>query len=310
MDDKDLLESLRPIQTKRIMDLVEQAGIDVSKWSFNENGGPVKASPAANYCYEWAFGGDQEPTLLCIWHKSLKASKGQIFFADNLRQLGLDLVRIAENKDQKIRSRANSQSKRARNFDKALITCSQKTQPVRVVLLVGDELPKDDLGLDSSKVKYRWLDPEPWFIHKYQMETGAFRLVRSEPLQTQVPLPIVDSPPDKFIDQFSNFDYPEKRTLTGTVYVRSPEVRESVLKRATGVCEFCGQPGFKTAAGRIYLETHHVIPLEDDGQDKEWNVVAICPNDHRRAHHAEDHEEIKSQLLAILAKHYPSAIPY
>lgn len=308
MEDKDLLESLRPTQSKRIMDLVEQAGIDVSKWSFNENGDPVKTSPAANpkYCYEWTFGGNQEPTLFCIWHKSLKASDGQIYFADNLRQLGLELVRIAENKDQKIRSRASSQAKRARNFDKALIACSQMTMPVRVALLEGEQLPKDNLGFDSSAVKFRALDSEPWYIHEYQLETGAFRLVRSVPRQVDSPSPVTESQPDKFTDQFSNPDSPEKRTSTGTVYVRSPEVRESVLKRASGVCEFCGQPGFKTAAGTIYLETHHVIALADDGPDIEWNVVAVCPNDHRRAHHAENREEVRTQLLAILAKHYPN----
>lgn len=308
IDDKDLLESLRPNQPKRIMDLVEQAGIDVSKWSTNENGDQVKTSPAANpkYCYEWTFGGNQEPTLFCIWHKSLKTSDGQIFFADNLRQLGLELVRIAENKDQKIRSRASSQAKRARNFDRALITCSQKAQPVRVALLEGDQLPKDELGLDSAAVKFRSLDSEPWYLHEYQMETGTFRLVRSVPPQRRVPSLTAEPPPDKFTDQFSNPDYPEKRTSTGTVYVRSPEVRGSVLKRASGVCELCGEPGFKTSAGTIYLETHHVIPLAEDGPDKEWNVVAICPTDHRRAHHAENSDEIRTQLLALLAKHYPN----
>lgn len=308
IEDKDLLEPLRPTDHERIMDLVERAGIDVSKWNFNENGAPVKTSPARNpkYCYEWTFGGNQEPTLVFIWHKSLKASNGQIYFAHNFRQLGLELVRIAENKDQKIRSRASSQAKRARNFDKALINCSQLIKPIRVALLEGEQLPKDNLGLDSSAVKFRSLDSEPWYIHEYQMDTGAFRLVRSVPPQLDSPSSVTESQPGKFTDQFSNPDSPEKRTSTGTIYVRSPEVRESVLKRASGVCEFCGEPGFKTAAGTIYLETHHVFALADDGPDVEWNVVAVCPNDHRRAHHAENRDEIKRQLLAILAKHYPN----
>jgi 5-methylcytosine-specific restriction protein A len=72
-DDIDLLKLLRPRRSDKIMELVEQAGIDVSKWSVNENGTKIKTTPAANpqYCYEWAFGGNGEPTLLCIWHRSM-----------------------------------------------------------------------------------------------------------------------------------------------------------------------------------------------------------------------------------------------
>jgi 5-methylcytosine-specific restriction protein A len=32
------------------------------------------------------------------------------------------------------------------------------------------------------------------------------------------------------------------------------------------------------------LETHHIIPLSEEGEDIEENVIALCPNDHRRAH--------------------------
>ena len=180
------------------------------------------------------------------------------------------------------------------------------TKPIRVALLEGEQLTKDNWGLDSSAVKFRSLDSEPWYIHEYQMDTGAFRLVRSVPPQVDSPSSVPESEPDKFTDQFSNPDYLEKRTTTGTIYVRSPEIRESVLKRASGICEFCGEPGFKTAAGTIYLETHHVFALAEDGPDVEWNVVAVCPNDHRRAHHGENRDEIKRRLLAILAEQYPN----
>jgi 5-methylcytosine-specific restriction protein A len=306
--ENDLIESLRPTKANRIMDLVEQAGIDVTKWSMNENGDAVKSTPAANpkYCYEWTFGGDHEPNLFCIWHKSLATSNGQIFFADNLRQLALELVRKAENKDQKIRSRASSQAKRARNFDKALISCFQKSRPVRVAILEGDPRSKDELGFDSSVVKFRLLDSEPWFLHEYQLDTGAFRLVRSLTPQVNPKLLIEESEADNFIDQFSTPDFPDKRVSTGTTYVRSAEVRQTVLKRAAGICEYCGELGFQTSAGTIYLETHHVIPLAENGPDIEWNIVAICPNDHRRAHHAENRDDFRTQLLAILAKHYPN----
>ena len=81
---------------------------------------------------------------------------------------------------------------------------------------------------------------------------------------------------------------------------RSAAVREAVLMRAGGICELCNEPGFVTAAGSVYLETHHVVSLADNGPDHSTNVVAICPKDHRRAHYAADRDEIAIQLTAIL----------
>ena len=60
-------------------------------------------------------------------------------------------------------------------------------------------------------------------------------------------------------------------------------------------------------AGGIYLETHHVFPLSLSGPDIEWNVVAICPNDHRRAHFASDKNEIRARLVEHLVSSYPAA---
>jgi 5-methylcytosine-specific restriction protein A len=60
-------------------------------------------------------------------------------------------------------------------------------------------------------------------------------------------------------------------------------------------------------AGGIYLETHHVFSLSLLGPDIEWNVVAICPNDHRRAHFGEDRDEIRTRLVVRLVSNYPAA---
>jgi 5-methylcytosine-specific restriction protein A len=81
-------------------------------------------------------------------------------------------------------------------------------------------------------------------------------------------------------------------------------VRDAALCRAKGRCELCKQPGFRMVGGEIYLETHHVIPLSDNGADHVRNVVAVCPNDHREAHHGERREEIRSRLLVMLAEMY------
>jgi 5-methylcytosine-specific restriction protein A len=56
------------------------------------------------------------------------------------------------------------------------------------------------------------------------------------------------------------------------------------------------------ANGKVYLETHHVIPLAEDGPDTESNVATLCPNHHREAHHGEIRDKMKQQLLSRLTK--------
>ena len=98
-----------------------------------------------------------------------------------------------------------------------------------------------------------------------------------------------------FIDQFDNFPLEVMERIINE-YPRDPGVRRNVLKRASGVCELCGEEGFRTTNGEIFLESHHVTPLSEHGKDCVWNVVALCPNDHRRAHHAHDREQIRLEL--------------
>ena len=77
---------------------------------------------------------------------------------------------------------------------------------------------------------------------------------------------------------------PITQGYTGVKYYRDPMVRNRVLSRARGVCEYCGQPGFARENGSFYLECHHIIALADDGADRMTNVIALCPNHHREAH--------------------------
>lgn len=310
------LESLRPTRVAAIMDVVAAAGIDVSKWAVKQDGSPVqepKKNP--NYCYEWAFGGGDESTLLCVWHNALADSAGTITYEENLRELALNLDRIAidRSKPAHVRSRARDQAKRARNFDSLLQRAYRKEKPVRVVLLMGESRSEAELGWETSKVKYRLLDSVPWHVDSYSDDNGSFKMVRGT--QNVVPAAVepaanAEAEPDDepaFVDQFAVPDPQEKREVTGSVYPRSLEVRETVLRRAGGVCECCGQPGFRMESGAVFLETHHVVPLSEKGPDVEWNVVALCPNDHRRAHYSFDRIALRSQLLAKLQDIYPAA---
>jgi 5-methylcytosine-specific restriction enzyme A len=79
------------------------------------------------------------------------------------------------------------------------------------------------------------------------------------------------------------------RERTAVARIRSQAVRVYVLRRANDTCEGCGNPApFVTPTGHAYLEPHHIRRLTDGGADDPISVAAVCPNCHRRAHHAND----------------------
>lgn len=299
------LVGLRPAVKKTVIDLVKAAGIDVSCWYVNKDGTRSK-TPRSNpaYCYSWAFGGENEPLLVCLWHGAMKIDNDRIIFSDNLRDEAAQLQAVADGTGEtpEIRHRARSQARRARIADAAFAEAYAATKPIRVIVNEGLRRPADMLGKDSSKVELRILDTVNWRVQDYNFATGQLRLVRdisvtmpASPLSTSVaPVPI-------FVDQYTvETDRVHRKEFTGWVYERSRTVRDAVLARASGVCELCGTRGFQTASGTIFLETHHVVPLSENGMDQVENVVAICPNDHREAHYGRDAVLIREQLLEIL----------
>ena len=95
-------------------------------------------------------------------------------------------------------------------------------------------------------------------------------------------------------------DDPSRVRTEGWTYARNPKVRDAVLLRSNGRCEFCGQLGFAKPDGTRYVECHHVIALASDGEDRTTNVIALCPNDHREAHLGERHQEIEQEMILKL----------
>jgi 5-methylcytosine-specific restriction protein A len=68
-------------------------------------------------------------------------------------------------------------------------------------------------------------------------------------------------------------------------YERNPAVSELAKRRAGGKCQLCGGDApFRYINGEPYLETHHIIPLSEGGEDTVANTVALCPNCHRKMH--------------------------
>ena len=106
---------------------------------------------------------------------------------------------------------------------------------------------------------------------------------------------------DQFSQESTPSGTPEKKETCGQVFVRSEVVRRLVRLRAKGQCEWCGQPGFQTSDGSFYIETHHIVPLSEGGPDSVSNVVAICPNHHREAHHGKTKDKMRLSLIRRFA---------
>lgn len=85
--------------------------------------------------------------------------------------------------------------------------------------------------------------------------------------------------------------------------VRSRAIHLYVLRRAEGQCEGCNAPApFRKRDGSDYLEPHHTTQLSDEGPDHPAQVIALCPNCHRRAHYAEDAEAFNAMLIKRLRR--------
>ncbi|MCB2224344.1 MAG: HNH endonuclease [Actinobacteria bacterium] len=84
---------------------------------------------------------------------------------------------------------------------------------------------------------------------------------------------------------------------------RSVAVKAYAHARARGRCESCDRDApFNTSSGRPYLEVHHVARLSDGGPDLPANVIAVCPNCHRRAHYSVDKAAFTERLAITVAE--------
>ncbi|MDS0260786.1 HNH endonuclease [Haloarcula sp. S1CR25-12] len=93
------------------------------------------------------------------------------------------------------------------------------------------------------------------------------------------------------------------RSGSGSSYSRSDVVKEFALRDADGVCQGCGEAApFEDAQGEPFLEVHHLHRRSDGGPDDPENVIAVCPNCHRRVHYGAAGDAFNRELIAT-AKH-------
>ena len=95
----------------------------------------------------------------------------------------------------------------------------------------------------------------------------------------------------------AGWERPRRVEITQAAFARDPRVRAWVLANAKGFCEACAnQAPFCTYDGSPFLEVHHVKMLADGGSDQITNAVALCPNCHRRFHHAADRQSLVTSI--------------
>lgn len=175
------LQQLRPTTKTNVIDLLRQVGHDVSDWSTKSDGTPV-ATPAANpsFCYDWAFGSEQEGVVLCVWHRSLHPADDHLEYRENLRSLGdrLSSVAASAGRSSTDRNRARQQAARAHHFDSLVRVAFNHLLPIWFIVNEGSQTDREKLGEGSSHVWTRALDPERWYVHKYDERSGDARIVR------------------------------------------------------------------------------------------------------------------------------------
>ena len=80
---------------------------------------------------------------------------------------------------------------------------------------------------------------------------------------------------------------PTQKEVLSYQFERDPKVAAYVLQKANGMCHDCNNEGpfISKRTNMPFLEVHHIPQLKDGGEDTIENVVALCPNCHRKRHY-------------------------
>jgi len=94
---------------------------------------------------------------------------------------------------------------------------------------------------------------------------------------------------------------PEQLQMEYLAYKRNRMVRDYVVNRAKGRCEYCGGQGFLMANGSRYIEAHHILGLGENGPDTVTNFIVLCPGHHREAHFGKNALSLNESFKTIVA---------
>lgn len=265
-----ILESLRPTEKPTVMELVRDAGLDVSDWARYD--GTPSANPA--FCYEWCF--EQEGIFVFnIWLEEIEVEGEQLVLQLNMRKAALEAEGPRRN--------------RARRFDSAVRRAYETRSLSRAVIL--------DRPLGSTKgATVRRLDKTPWTVTDYDERSGDFVLKRGIHSPASAALPETQERA-RIEGQLARRLVKHRRREAKLRDAKIEKHRREHDDRLSCEVPGCGFDFEATygALGRGYAQVHHLIPLaslDAEGEEVRLEDLAIvCANCHAMLHrHGECHE--------------------
>jgi 5-methylcytosine-specific restriction protein A len=125
-------------------------------------------------------------------------------------------------------------------------------------------------------------------LKRYQIDNNAVdKNVFKNVFDEQVRASKKDSKTNRLNRINSVSPFPERVEIISLGFKRNPDVAAEVFIRANGICEKCKKPApfIRAKDNTPYLETHHLVPLSEGGEDSLANTVAVCPNCHCEFHY-------------------------
>ncbi|WP_226897248.1 HNH endonuclease [Priestia megaterium] len=110
----------------------------------------------------------------------------------------------------------------------------------------------------------------------------------------------------EYYNQVLNFDIPNLKSKIANMdadtkhspkiiksYLRNKYVKQFAREVSMGNCQLCeSRAPFEDSFGTPFLEVHHIEWLSRGGKDDIENVIALCPNCHRKMHIVDQEEDV------------------
>ncbi|MFK4528048.1 5-methylcytosine-specific restriction protein A [Bradyrhizobium japonicum] len=269
------LAALKPTLKPLVIDLVREAGVDVSEWSDFKG-----SNPAMNpkYCYNWSFSQPDKVVVALFFHEDLTIVDDDIVHDHNIRL-----------RDGRLGGKGAAQwKKRAIELDDNLRIAYRDGLPIRAIILESEKRDHLDAEAESSAVEKRRLDPVPWAVTFYDVASGNCIVTRGA-------LPVSSTYADD--PEIQGFEGEERRRYIlhrrREASLRAKKIQaalwenKGVLKCEVPRCGF----DFKATYGELgkdFAHVHHLKPLSAapaDGRAVKLNELAIvCANCHAMIH--------------------------
>ncbi len=262
---------LKPKSKPLVMDLLDQAGMDVSHWSENFKGKSPAANP--NYCYNWSFEQPGEFIVACLWYDNLSPHKGTAAYR----------LRPRSRRSRRKEPGANVWNRRADDFNKHLRLAYEEQLPV--IAIIGDGTQRNPADTKA--------------ITEYNPSTGECTVVRgAKPIISAI------ASSDLVLSWFEGtgkqaFVFHRRREGKA----RRAKIKEA-LQNGRLICEVtnCGFD-FERRYGKLgagYAEVHHLEPLSiapKEGRPIMLDQLAIvCSNCHVMIHRGGECRPLKGLI--------------